>query len=70
MFAISRRIEVDPDGIKVNAGPGVRGRPHQSESPRPPMDIRQRGVQWMGVAVDGGHKWSNKQNTHTDNCQA
>ena len=35
-----------------------------------PLDIRQRGVQWMGGAVDGGHKWSNKQDTHTDNCQA
>ena len=28
------------------------------------------GVQWMGGAVDGGRRWSNEQDTHTDNCKA
>ena len=37
---------------------------------QPALDTRQRGVQWIGGAVDGGHRWSNKQDTHRDNCQA
>ena len=30
------------------------------------LDTRQRGVLWMGGAVDGGHGWNKKQDTHTD----
>ena len=30
------------------------------------LGIHYRGVQWMRGAVDGGHRWSNKQDTHID----